>query len=89
MEHPCSTAYDWAHWDETHAFARGEAPGYPARNLKVANGLSSVAPVVLIINRSGALLTLQGRRGPSSWAQDPLVRCSQAQSTACWPNRKR
>ena len=77
-----ATAYDWAHWDETHAFARGEAPGYPARNLKVANGLSSVAPVVLIINRSGALLTLQGRRGPSSWAQAPLVRCSQAQSTA-------
>jgi hypothetical protein len=77
-----ATAYDWAHWDETHAFARGEAPGYPARNLKVANGLSSVAPVVAILNRSGGLLTLQGRRGPSSWAQDPLVRCSQAQSAA-------
>ena len=77
-----ATAYDWAHWDETDAFARGEAAGYPARNLNVANGLSSVAPVVLIINRSGALLTLQGRRGPSSWAQDPLVRCSQAQSKA-------
>ena len=76
-----ATAYDWAHWDETDAFARGEAPGYPARNLKAANGLSSVAPVVLIINRSGGLLTLQGRRGPSSWAQDPLVRCSQVQST--------
>ena len=71
-----ATAYDWAHWDETHAFARGEAPGYPARNLSAANGLSSVAPVVLILNRSGALLTLQGRQGPSNWAQDPLARCS-------------
>jgi EAL domain-containing protein (putative c-di-GMP-specific phosphodiesterase class I) len=76
-----ASAYDWAHWDETHAFARGKAPGYPARNLKAASGLSSVAPVVMIIDRGGVLLTLQGRRGPSSWAQDPLVRCSQAKST--------
>ena len=75
-----ATAYDWAHWDETHAFARGEAPGYPDRNLKAASGLSSVAPVVMIIDQGGDLLTLQGRRGASSWAQDPLVQCSQAQS---------
>jgi len=71
-----ATAYDWAHWDETHAFARGEAPGYPARNLQVANGLSSVAPVVMIIDQNGRLLTLQGRSGPSSWSDDPLVQCS-------------
>ena len=76
-----STAYDWAHWDETHAFARGEAPGYPVRNLKAASGLSSVAPVVMIIDQSNALLTMQGRQGASSWAQDPLVRCTKAQST--------
>jgi len=76
-----ATAYDWAHWDETHAFARGEAPGYPVRNLKAASGLSSVAPVVMIIDQSNALLTMQGRRGASSWAQDPLVRCTKAQST--------
>ena len=75
-----ATAYDWAHWDETHSFARGQAPGYPARNLQVANGLTSVAPVVLILNRSGELLTLQGRRGPSSWTGDPLVRCSRSLS---------
>ena len=71
-----ATAYDWAHWDETHAYARGMAPGYPARNLQVATGLTSVAPVVLILNRKGNLLTLEGRKGPSSWASDPLVRCS-------------
>ena len=71
-----ATAYDWAHWDETHAYARGEAPGYPARNLEAANGLSTVAPVVLVLNRSNQLLTLQGRKGPSSWSRDPLVQCT-------------
>lgn len=71
-----ATAYDWAHWDETHAFARGLAPGYPARNLQVASGLSSVAPVVMILDRQATVLTLQGRRGPSSWSSDPLVRCA-------------
>ena len=75
-----ATAYDWAHWDETHAFARGEAPGYPDRNLKAASGLSNVAPVVIIIDRGGGLLTVHGRRGASSWGQDPLVRCSLALS---------
>lgn len=76
-----ATAYDWAHWDETHAYARGEAPGYPARNLQVANGLTSVAPVVLILNQSNQLLTLQGRKGVSTWARDPLVRCTRSHAT--------
>ena len=76
-----ATAYDWAHWDETHAYARGEAPGYPARNLQVANGLTSVAPVVLILNQSNQLLTLQGRKGASTWARDPLVRCTRSHAT--------
>lgn len=72
-----ATAYDWAHWDETHAFARGQAPGYPERNLKAANGLTRLAPVVLILNRHGTLLALEGREGPSSWSRDPLVLCTQ------------
>ena len=76
-----ATAYDWAHWDQTHAYARGEAPGYPARNLQVANGLTSVAPVVLILNRNNQLLTLQGRKGASSWANHPLVRCTRSHAT--------
>ena len=76
-----STAYDWAHWDETHAYARGEAPGYPARNLQVANGLTSVAPVILIFNQNNQLLTLQGREGASTWARDPLVRCTRNHAT--------
>jgi hypothetical protein len=76
-----ATAYDWAHWDETHAYARGEAPGYPARNLQVANGLTSVAPVVLILNRNNQLLTLQGRKGASTWARDPLVHCTRSHVT--------
>ena len=73
-----ATAYDWAHWDETHAYALGKAPEYPIRNLQAANGLSSVAPVVLILNRSNQLLTLQGRQGASSWLNDPLVLCSRS-----------
>lgn len=77
-----ATVYDWAHWDETHAYARGEAPGYTARNLEAANGLSSVAPVVIIFNRSNALLTLQGRQGPSSWNRDPLVHCTRRHTPA-------
>lgn len=77
-----ATAYDWAHWDETHAFARGEAPGYPARNLEAANGLSTVAPVVIVLNHSNQLLTLQGRQGPSSWSRDPLVQCTRQHTPA-------
>jgi len=76
-----ATAYDWAHWDETHAYARGKAPGYPIRNLQAANGLSSVAPVVLILSPSNELLTLQGRKGASSWPNDPLVSCTRSHAT--------
>ena len=41
-----------------------------------------MGPVVIILNRSNALLTLQGRQGPSSWNRDPLVHCTRRHTPA-------
>lgn len=73
------TIYDWAHWDETDAFARGEAPEYFQRNLQISTGLMALVPVVAVFDRQGQPLGVLGRSGPFSWAADPLLRCAREQ----------
>lgn len=73
------TIYDWAHWDETDAFARGEAPQYFQRNLQISTGLMALVPVVAVFDRQGQPLGVRGRSGPYSWAADPLLGCAREQ----------
>lgn len=71
--------YDWAHWDETDAFARGEAPECLQRNLQISTGLMALVPVVAVLDRQGQPLGVLDRSGRHSWAADPLLRCAREQ----------
>jgi hypothetical protein len=75
------TIYDWAHWDETDAFARGEAPECLQRNLQISTstGLMALVPVVAVLDRQSQPLGVLDRSGPHSWAADPLLRCAREQ----------
>jgi sensor domain CHASE-containing protein len=47
---------DWAPWDDAHAFARGENPGFPKSNLDLATMINLDVDLVIIYDVNGTVL---------------------------------
>ena len=56
LQNLSATVGDWAPWDDAHAFARGENPGFPRSNLDLPTMVNLDVDLLVIYNARGDVL---------------------------------
>lgn len=68
------TAQDWAHWDDTLAFAEGRNPAFPTTDMDTS-ALLSAGAVMAIWGPTGQRLTIRGGNPGDGRGHSALSRC--------------